>query len=951
MRILTQVISVVALIGLIAPLNTARAADPAQLLQQLSPEQLQQIQQLSPKQRAMLMQRATSGSAQAKAPQVAPLQNLPARTVGTGRLESDVRTGSGDASLAKQEVSTAKTVDVPVDNVAKQSTADQLEVRRSYQNFMRESKPMEVNTSQLQQYGYDLFASEPGSFAPVTNIPVPPEYMIGPGDEIKVQLFGKDNRELLLTVDREGAVSFPQIGPISVTGLDFAQAKALLAEQIKQKMIGVSASITMGQLRTIRIFALGDVYRPGSYTVSGLATLSSALFASGGVKKNGSLRNIELKRNGRRIAAIDLYDFLLRGDTSKDVRLLPGDVVFVPPIGNTVSIAGEVVRPAIYELRKEKTVGEIIKLAGGLMPKAYLDKALIERVAARGEQKVVNLSLLGDGPAEPVHNGDVIKVLSGTEFEKNQILLIGNLKRPGKYAWEEGMRITALIDSIDDLLPETFLEYGVIERETADTREPMLIRFKLGELLDSKTKGSGLDLGLRPRDRLYVFKRADFRQQPMVNIEGKVQKPGKYEYKRNMRLADAVFAAGGVLRDTDLDFVELYRTDPVTHDVKLIKLNLALAMAADQVNDIPLQDLDRVVVHSIYESRKIEKVNLLGEINRPGEYALGQGMRISDLILAGGNFTEMAYLGQAELTRYRVENGQKRVSEHFPVDLTAAMNGDAAANIVLQPYDVLNVRRVSNWRQAEMVSVQGEVMHPGGYPIEEGETLSSLLKRVGGYTDKAYLRAAVFTRESVRLEQQRQINDLVRRMESELAGRQTIATSLRDAALQAQQQQALEAGKRLLDSFKEVRATGRMVIKLADIKLLEGTEFDLKLRGGDALSVPKKPDEVMVVGEVYNNVAVLYDPDYDSDDYLRQVGVTRMADVSGVYLVRADGRVDTSSGGWFSASLGDIEPGDTIVVPQDLQRMNVLDIALDWTRVTMQLGTSLAAMKTVGILK
>lgn len=762
-------------------------------------------------------------------------------------------------------------------------------------------------------------------------------------------MFGKDNKELLLTVDREGAVSFPQIGPISVAGLDFAQAKALLAEQINKKMIGVSASITMGQLRTIRIFALGDVYRPGSYTVSGLATLSSALFASGGVKKIGSLRNIELKRNGRKVTTIDLYDFLLRGDTSKDVRLLPGDVVFVPPIGDTVSIAGEVVRPAIYELKKEKTVGDVIKLAGGLMPKAYLDKALIERVAARGERKIVNLFLLGNGANEPVRNGDVVKVFSGTEFEKNQILLIGNLKRPGKYAWEEGMRITSLISSIDDLLPETFLEYGVIERETADTREPMLIRFKLGELIQAKNKGSELDLTLQPRDRLYVFKRASFRQQPKVSIEGSVQTPGQYEYKRNMRLADIVLAAGGVLRDTDLGFVEVYRTDPVTRDVRLIKVTLALA--ADKVNDILLQDLDRVVVHSIYESKQREFVTILGEVNKPGTLALGQGMRVADLIFAGGNVTEMAYLKQAEITRYKIENGQKRVSEHFPIDLEAALRGDAAANVVLQPYDVLNVRRVSNWRQAEMVSVQGEVMHPGSYPIEEGEPLSSLLGRVGGFTDKAYLRAAVFTRESVRVEQQKQIDELVRRMDAELAARETAVTSLRDASLQAKQQQALEAGKRLLVQFRSAKATGRVVINLADIAKLKGTEYDLKLRSGDTLRIPKQPDEVLVVGEVYNNAAVVFNPNYNSKDYLNQAGPTRMANTSAIYLVRADGRVETSRGGWFGSSLGKILPGDTIVVPLDLERMNVLDIALDWSRVTMQLGTSLAAMKTVGILK
>jgi protein involved in polysaccharide export with SLBB domain len=310
----------------------------------------------------------------------------------------------------------------------------------------------------------------------------------------------------------------------------------------------------------------------------------------------------------------------------------------------------------------------------------------------------------------------------------------------------------------------------------------------------------------------------------------------------------------------------------------------------------------------------------------------------------------MAFLKSAEITRYSVDNGLKRVSDHFVVNLTAALSGDATANVVLHPYDVLTIRRVSNWRAAEQVVVDGEVVHPGAYPVEDGETLSSLLKRVGGFTDRAYLPAVVFTRESVRLEQQRQAEELAQRMEAELAAQQEAVTSLRDAALQAKKQQALEAGKRMLERFKSTQATGRLVIRLTDLAKLEGTEFDVKLRSGDKIIVPKRPDEVLVVGEVYNHSAVLFDPGYSQADYVSQAGLTRMADASGIYLVRADGRVEVGGGGWFSMQAA-IQPGDTIVVPQDLERMNALDVALDWTRVTMQLGTTLAAMKTVGILK
>lgn len=929
--------------GLITVNSFALAAEP-------TAEQLRQLQQLTPEQRAVLMQQLGGSADQPKPVTISNPQTVQSRQVGSGPLEQEIKTPGVDAKLTNAEVADAPRADVPVVEVGSQQAAEQVEVRRAFEAFVRESRPMTVNTENLQQFGYELFAGQPSSFAPVTDVPVPPEYVLGPGDEIKVQLFGKDARELALTVDREGAVAFPQIGPISLVGLDFAQAKAMLAEQIKQKMIGVSASITMGQLRSIRIFALGDVFRPGSYTVSGLATLSHALFASGGVKKIGSLRNIELKRDGRRVATIDLYDFLLKGDTSKDVRLLPGDVVFVPPIGKTVAIAGEVVRPAIYELKSEQAVGDMLKLAGGLLPNAYTSKALIERFNPRGDKQVLNAALVGASLTVPVQNGDVIKVFPATEFESNQVLLIGNLKRPGKYAWHEGMRVLDLVQSRDALLPESLMDYGIIEREAADTREPVLMRFRLGELLEQGEGATELNIKLEPRDRVFVFRRANFRQQPQVSIAGSVQTPGQYEFKRNMRMADLVLAAGGLLRDADNGEVEIYRTDPVTHDVSLLKANLARAMSGEKNDDIALQDLDRVTVHSIYERKPREEVTVMGEVHRPGSIPLVRGMRVSDLVFAGGNVTEMAFLGRAEVTRYKVINGERREYSRIEIDLNAALGEEQRSNILLEPYDTLMVRRLSNWRAAEQVTVQGEVMHPGAYPIEEGELLSSLLHRVGSFSRDAYLSAAVFTRESVRVEQQRQLDDLVQRMEREVAQMEQPITALQDATRKANRQEGLDVAKRMLAQLKSVRATGRMVIELADAAKLKGTPFDLRLRDGDRLIVPKRPDEVLVLGEVYNQNALLHSPRMSRDDYVRQAGPTRMADQDAIYIVRANGQVDAAGGGWWSGS-SNINPGDTIVVPLDMERTNLLDTVLDWSRAMMQIGISLAAMKTVGVFQ
>jgi len=988
----------------------AGQAGPA-LSATLTPEQVKQLQQLSPQQKAELARQAgVSAPASVSTPAVveAPPVIKP-RAVGETSLEQEVRSPSADKQAApepqkkqtvrymsadyvlgpgdklslkiinrdgKQDYSLTideeglvflpgveplKLEGLPL-QVARKLVAKKLAEVQSeistvlkvilprsplpaFANFVRESKPLSVSTD-LRQFGYELFAGAPTTFAPATDIPVPSEYIMGPGDELKVQLFGRLDQQLVMVVDREGAISFPEIGPLVVSGMSFAGVRAYIAEQIKEKMIGVSASITMGKLRSIRVFALGDVERPGSYTVSGLATLSHALFVSGGVKKIGSLRNVQLKRNGKRIAAIDLYDFLLKGDTSGDVRLLPGDVVFAPPIGRTVSIAGEVVRPAIYELRNETTISEVLKLAGGLRPTAYRDKALIERIGKGGEREVIEISLADGRTQTQVRKGDMIKVFSILGIEKNPVYLIGNVKRPGKYAWKDGMRISDLVPDNKSLLPETFMAYGVIEREAEGNREPELLRFNVEAVLAAK--GSEADLIIRPRDKVYIFHRSHFREQPMVSIAGSVQSPGQYGLKKSMHLVDLILSSGGLLRDAYRDEAELYRTGPVTKEVTVRRYSLTQALKGDGENNPLLHDLDRVVIHSIWETRQQYQVSAVGEVKKPGDYVLAEGMHVADLVFAAGNVTEKSYLKSAEITRYEVVDGEKRVPRYIQIDLQAAMRGDEDANLLLQPYDMLYVRQVSNWRDIEQATVSGEVRFPGSYPIEDGESLSSLLERVGGFTADAYLPAAVFTRESIRAEQQKQLDELASRIEADISHQAAATGNIKDASILKRQQQALASAKQVQEQLKSVKATGRLVIRLKDIKKLKGTDFDLTLRQGDKLYVPKKPDQVLVMGQVYNNAALLYRKNLGRDDYIRMAGgTTRFADTSRTYIVRANGEMEPSHG-WRSSRR--IYPGDSIVVPQELERFHLLDSALDWSKVMYQISLSIVGLAYLGTL-
>ena len=907
----------------------------------LTPEQLKMIQGLTAEQKAAIA--AAAGEQPKREQPVAPPPVIKPRAVGETSLERGVQQPGADKRASEAAAAGSASASVPLARLPGQQGAESLELRRAFADFVRESKPLSVSTD-LRQYGYELFAGVPTTFAPATDVPVPAEYVLGPGDELNVQLFGKLDREFAMVVDREGAVNFPEIGPLVVAGMGFAEARAYIAGQIKEKMIGVSVSITMGKLRSIRIFALGDVERPGSYTVSGLATLSHALFVSGGIRKIGSLRSIQLKRQGRLVTTLDLYDFLLRGDTSADVRLLPGDVVFVPPIGKTAAIAGEVVRPAIYELKQERTLGAALKLAGGLRPTAYRDHTLIERVGDDGERNVLEVALAGKGLKSRLADGDVIKVFSVLDMEQNPVMLLGNVKRPGKYAWREEMRLSSLLPSQDVLLPETYVDYGLIEREAEGNREPELIRFSLSAVWAHQ--GGDADLRLKARDHVYVFHRAHFREKPMLSIGGSVQSPGKYELKKSMRLVDLILAAGGLTRDAYRDEAELYRTDPQNKEIHVSNYSLARALAGDDEHNPELQDMDRLVVHSIWENKRRHMVAVVGEVRDPGEFELAEGMRISDLVFAAGNVTEKAYLKQAEITRYNIVDGERRESTHIQVDLETALGGDEEVDMTLAPYDVLAVRRLSNWRPVEQVSVEGEISYPGSYPVEEGEKLSSVLKRAGGYTDKAYLSAAVFTRASIRAEQQKQLHEMADRIEGEIAQMEASITGIRDANLVQNKLNSLASAKRVLQQMRSVKAAGRLVIRLDDIEKLQDGDFDLTLRDGDRLYVPQKPDQVLVIGQVYNGNALIHRRNMDRGGYIDLAGgVTRFADKGRIYVVRANGEVDPGRG-WSSKR---IDPGDVIVVPEDLDRFNLLDSALDWSKVLMQVGISVAAMNAIGV--
>ena len=677
----------------------------------------------------------------------------------------------------------------------------------------------------LKPFGYDLFEGVPSTFAPVSDIQVPIDYIVGPGDTLEVQLYGNDSSRYELTVERDGRVNFPKLGPIMVSGMTFDAARAAIEHRVTEQMIGTRVSVTMGDLRSIRVFVLGEAENPGSYTVSGLSTMTNALFVSGGVKPIGSLRSIQLKRHGQLVSTLDLYDLLLHGDTSADRQLQPGDVIFIPTLGRIMSVDGAVRRPAIYELRGEKTVAQAIDLAGGLLPDADQKGGQLERILPSRLREMHNVDLtLASGRATELANGDKLRIPAIRPTLENSVVLTGYVYRPGQFEYHPGLRLSDVMGSFDELRPNADAHYIMIRREVPPDEKIEVLSADLRAALAAR--GSAADPELRPRDKIYVFDLSSDRERIMAPI----------------------------IRELQLQ---------------------ASPEKPEQV------------------------VSIDGSVKAPGHYPLEPTMRVSDLIRAGGSLEDSAFRGGAEITRYAVVGGDNRQTELIPVDLAAIRRGDSGADVLLQPYDILVIKPIPQWVEPGTIEVAGEVRFPGKYPIHQGETLSAVLGRAGGLTNLAFAEGAVFIREELKRREKDQLELLANRLQSDLAALslEAVASSgaTNSAAGGGSAAQGLAVGQQLLTQLRDTKPVGRLVIDIDQV--IKGADGRPQrcgaVRDGDKLMIPKKTQEITILGEVQSATSHVYEPGLTRDDYIaKSGGTTQKADHKRIYVVRANGDVD-----------------------------------------------------------
>jgi len=877
--------------------------------------------------------------------------------------------GTVQAPVAQIETVTPRAAAPSANEDAIEDNAQQTQASDS---LTEQSEGRTTTGQTLRQFGYNLFAGTPSTFAPATNIPVPLNYVMGPSDTVVLQFYGQINTRYEIAISREGVLQFPEVGPLNVAGLTFDEMRQLIQTTIDTTLIGQQVSVTMGALRSVQIFVLGEAFRPVSYTVSSLSTMTNALFSSGGVTNVGSLRSIRLMRNGEMVTELDLYDLLLRGDTSGDTRLLPNDVMFIPAIGRTVGIAGEVIRPAIFELKEEDTIEDILPLSGGFLPTSYIRASRVERINDLGERTLLDVDLSDPADlATVVSNGDILQIYSILDQVEGVVILEGHVNRPGGFAWQEGLRVTDILPSVTDMLPNPDLDFALISREVQPARTTEIINVNLREAIANP--GSAANIEFQPRDRLLVFGARQSRQQQVqglidtlraqatfdqlplvVSIEGNVRFPGEYPLLNDMTMDDLVKFAGGLGESTALDYALVQRQIDLEGTIEVLPTTFN-PQNLNTATPVPLQPLDTVLVFNSNGGREAllestlarlrsqsdtdnptQIVSIIGNVRFPGNYPLNNDLTVGELIDIAGGLSESAETRAAEITRYDAEPTVGREVGHISIDLGS--NRDFS----LQPFDQLIIRQMPNWTEAETVSIAGEVNSPGTYVITKEETIDSLIARAGGLTEFADPKAAVFLRESLRQTEARLLTEYRNQLETDI-----ITLRLQQSVVSENTNNRGGSGEseaiQLLDRINTIEATGRLVIDLPQILSSTNTE-DVILRDSDRLLIPRAQQEITITGEVFRPTSHLFEAGLTLSDFInRSGGLTDNADRESIYVAKSNGELVRygNRGYWFFQSQRQIEPGDTIVVPFQAYKPYSIFIWTGISQILANLSTTL----------
>jgi polysaccharide export outer membrane protein len=848
-----------------------------------------------------------------------------------------------DLSAIEAQLSGSRTKAAPVNTPVIARTVDRDNTDNPNQKETDELRDAEDLFKKLPRFGLDVFANAPSTFSPVMDIAIPEGYILGTGDSVAIQVFGKENLEMQLTVSREGELILPNLGPISVAGLTFSELKSFVVNKIKQKIIGVNVVVSLAELRSMRIFVLGDAYTPGPYTLSSLSSVTHAIFAAGGVSNIGSLRHIQVKRSGKLIQKVDLYDLLINGDSSSDILLQSGDVIFIPPQSKSVSIAGEVRRPAIYELSKSDDFASIIQMAGGLLPSAYPKSTIVERYNQSNLRSILNIDLSNRMQrSKKVQAGDYIRILKSSDLYEESITLIGAVTRPGKYQWRKSMAILDLLPRADShLLAYADLNYAIIVREKDAAKNIDVLQVNLADIFSNND--SNYNLILEKNDKVIVFSSATKSSDERLLLDELA-----YTKKELLAKERKLAIESSKKRNFWLKFdqtISVKDDSDALIGQSLVQINGGGVEEKLNIRDVALFSRKRLLVPIINKLRRqagagepIQLVEVDGEVKFPGIYPLGKNSKINELIAAAGGVKESAYLARAELTRTQLK-GISSVKISKNIKLGNALKEIDEDNIILASKDRLNIHRIPSWSENHVIELRGEVLFPGKYTVRRGDKLSSIIQKAGGLTSFADPNGSVFSRVKLQQLEKQNLIKVSSDLRIEMATKSLSSNSSVTSYSEIQS---------LLADLTKVEPVGRLVINLP--KIIASNDYDVAVEGGDVLYIPTKKYSVNVMGQVQVNSSHMFDPSRSVEEYIAQSGgLKKRADDERIYIISSNGSIRIlKKNNWFTdAGNTSLKPGDSIVVPLDSEYMNSLTL---WTTATtIMYNTAVAVAAISGI--
>ena len=783
----------------------------------------------------------------------------------------------------------------------------------------------------VERFGEEVFRNPPKASGNIPiDFPASPDYVVGPGDGLAIDLWGGVSQRLERTVDHEGRLSLPEVGPVPVNGQTLSDVQLTVQRLLRTQFRNVAADVSLSRLRKVRVYVVGDVKRAGAYDVSSLSTPLNALLAAGGPTANGSMRIVKHYRGTELVQEVDLYDLLLRGIRTDIQRLEPGDTLLVPPVGSQIRVDGMVRRPAIYELHKENTLEQALEMAGGILPTAALSHVEVQRLEAHEKRTMLSLEISGAADSASIEtqlssfairDRDEIHIFPIAQFIQDAIYLEGHVLRAGRYAYKPGMKVTDLISSYSDVLPEPALKYAEIIRLNPPDFHPSVESFDLSAALSNPSAAPAL----QALDTVRIFNRFEVENPPTISVAGAVRKPGTFEPPGQIRFRDAIELSGGLNWDASTDSAQIIRVTP-DGSLKILSVRVKEALEGGAADNILLETRDRVLIQQNLNHADPPSVLVGGEVVHPGRYLLAGNLHVSDLVQIAGGLSRGADTESADLTEYQASSTGPLVATHADVSLAAAMSGDPERDPRLRDGDVLTIRKVRGWSDLRaVVHIDGEAQHPGTYGIHPGERLSSVLERAGGFEPDAYPYGAVLERIQVRELEKKERDAMLLRLKQAQDGlelspdgepKQKLAKGL-----------ALQQWQSSIDQLTANPPVGRVSIRISsEIERWKNTSADIEVRAGDTLVIPKRPGFVMVSGQAFNPTAIAYRPGRSANWYLNRAGgPTPMANKKGIFVIRANGTViGGKSGLWSGDSLSAaLQPGDIVVVPEKALAGNV----------------------------